>query len=198
MYGEVVRNLKVALEASGNDGRKVQWFLDWALIGLNDPCLTNRIDFPTPEDEKRSLENDYPAPTWQTIDLGSQQKVAFRGRISGWVFGVTNPAVSVIHPISGDKAISGDYIGTHLSTPYATLTFFNEQEDMPVVQRGDSGAVLVLNRKGSPSCGSWVGLVYGFDAIGVGYYTPIAAVFGNIEQVTGGKVVHPTRVADSL
>ncbi|KAI5301643.1 hypothetical protein KEM56_001505 [Ascosphaera pollenicola] len=120
--------------------------------------------------------------TWRKLDFRGRTVAKF-GRSSHWTQGTINSVESVF---SGREF---PYDGMFTCWPVVpeTDTF---------AQPGDAGSLVLDAADRSHTQGTWLGLLMGSDTVnGIGYVTPIYAVFADIEKTTGCTIAEPTEVS---
>ncbi|KAI5284645.1 hypothetical protein KEM54_001177 [Ascosphaera aggregata] len=152
--------------------------LDWSLTQLK---------------EERSMRNGLEGrevPDGMTLtNMNAWRKIDFRGRVvakfgrsSHWTHGTINGVESVF------SGLEFPYSGMFTCWPVVpeTDTF---------AQPGDCGSLVLDAADCSHTQGAWLGLLMGADTIhGIGYITPVYAIFEDIEEVTGCTIVEPKEV----
>ncbi|KAF2114247.1 hypothetical protein BDV96DRAFT_647713 [Lophiotrema nucula] len=171
------------------------WIMDWALIELDTAKnLPNVVHKPAPSRKRitTKLYDRMPANEWEVLPTSLENFVAFRGRTSGWVFGVMNPALSILNRFEHDDIAKeyGDLISA--DTPAYSWAFVNRASLHEAAQKGDSGSVVILDREYKPDEEArWIGLLFGSGGAQLAYIQPIDLVFSDIEKITGARVVEP-------
>lgn len=161
------------------------WGMDWALIELSDRRLVeNRITRTSSKDDIHGLRGQE-IECWSKERLRADAEVTKRGRTTGWTDGRVNAIRSDINIMKKENKKGFNLFGREIAAWLVLTT----TEAGKFCSLGDSGA-LVLDS----STGSIVGLLFGSEiATGFGYVLPFDLVVEDIESVTGGKVIVPSK-----
>lgn len=155
--------------------------LDWTLIRLQQGREMKNL-----ERNARDIPEALDASnlnSWRKVDMPGRI-VAKHGRSSRWTHGTVNAIESVF---SGNLLPYGGRFTCWLIIP----------QGGNFAQPGDCGSIVLDSEPKASSRGSWVGILIASDVVtGIGFSTPIHAVFADIQRMTGTEVVEPKLFVD--
>lgn len=168
---------------------KYNFGLDWALLALDSGkrSAENRLRETHPSMfGKSGLMEGMKCNEWSTFDISKVEiKTSKRGRTTGWTTGKLNSLFARINITQcGKMAAKFDFTDDR---PGAAFTVVSGTRNIPFVDSGDSGSILLHD-----TSGTWLGLLFGTLSEKTALMMPIDLVLRDIERVTGAKVVEPS------
>ncbi|KAF9731006.1 hypothetical protein PMIN01_10964 [Paraphaeosphaeria minitans] len=195
---------------ANENAKKIIWTLDWAVFTMgkrkaNNSVLIAENDFPASLSDKghsTRLLNGLLADTWAQFRLSYDHDdgehplmVAKCGRTSGWTFGKVNATIAKINPRE-DEEISKKYKYTNetFGEVWAVGSRSPDQHFL-FLRKGDSGSICIFDPVDpcDTQVGAWLGLLFGYTALGQGIMSPMDLVIQDIEDVTKFKVTLPRK-----
>ncbi|KAE8863456.1 hypothetical protein PTNB73_06663 [Pyrenophora teres f. teres] len=174
--------------SEGLDG-DLDWAFNWALIRLQSPRnASNHVLADRPKlrlhhtCEVKSYKHLLPSQNYDVVKIGSG---------THWTTGKVSAIPSVLNYRNcGPSSVPVGSKEDKLDGIMFAFGIRSDRDLIGFIESRDTGSVVLLNRDGNELGASAVGLAFGAnDAASMAYMTPIAHVFGDIEKVTGGKIV---------
>ncbi|KAF2866463.1 hypothetical protein BDV95DRAFT_598731 [Massariosphaeria phaeospora] len=175
------------------------WIMDWSLTKVQSPrILDNEVPGGLPDmkpgpDRPFLIVPGSDATVHRTFDQITTKRFAKKGRSTGWTNGVMNQVVTVVNGTilsTYGKALVRCWSVVGLDPEGQQYIHANKDLNLRTIcEPGDLGSVLFWNNDAAP----WVGLMFAAQStMSVGYFTPLAHIFRDIQAVTGCTITSPT------
>ncbi|KAK2803940.1 hypothetical protein FQN51_002827 [Onygenales sp. PD_10] len=200
--GHVVASSGTRTVMDNNSDNSITWGLDWALIQFRADRrrMRNRITGTNSMDSMGPLEG-LEIEEWSVDDALKKKpdlKVSKKGSRTGWTDGMVNAIKADINLLStcmskGDNnGVPGNPYGKSIAAWVACSAAPGPSAGgKKFCSAGDNGSLVFDSGNGDIS-----GLIFGSqiaDGFGFAYFVPFSLVVEDIERVTGGRVISPSK-----